>query len=572
MAWPPLAFAGAGAMRRVALFEGIRPLTRKGAVRDSLAGLTVASMNIPQVLGYTRIAGTPVITGLYALLLPLACFAVFGSSRHLVVSADSATAAILAGGLAGRAPIGSDSYMALVTIVTLLTAGLLFVAWVFRLGFLADFLSRTVLVGFLTGCGFQIGIAMLPDMLGLTVVARGSIEKFAVVLANLPHVNWPTVGLSVVVVVAILAAKRFAPRLPVALVAVVGGIAASFALNFGARGIALIGPVPGGLPSIRIPSLHWTDVVDLFPIAGSCFVMIIAQSAATSRIFALKHHERADEDANILGLSAANVAASLSGSIIVNGSLSQTAAADSAGARSQFSQLVISAIVTFVLLFATGPLQYLPHAILAGIVFTIAVGLVDVRSLRDILRTNPGEFAVTLATAASVVIIGVEQGILIAMAISLLQHVRHSYRPNTTVLAPDETGRWVPTPVRPGVVTEPGLIVYHFGADLFYANSERFADEVHSLINNAPSPVRYLVIDASAITDLDYTAARSFKYLCSELRDAGVEVVLARVTTYLKKDLDANGITSVVGEDRVFARLHEALEYVQGGDAATGIT
>ena len=230
---------------RLSLFEGLRPFSRSAAVRDVLAGVTLASMNIPQVLGYTRIAGTPVVTGLYTVLLPLVAFAVFGSSRHLVVAADSATAAIFSSSLSTMAAPASEKYMALVGMVALLTAVFLLVARILKLGFLADFLSRTVLVGFLTGVGFQVGIAMLGDMLGIAMQSHRTLVQVWEVLQGLPQLNIPTLCLSALVAGSILLGNRVAPRLPVALIAVVGTIAASAAFGFAERGIAVIGPVPG---------------------------------------------------------------------------------------------------------------------------------------------------------------------------------------------------------------------------------------------------------------------------------------------------------------------------------------
>jgi MFS superfamily sulfate permease-like transporter len=485
------------------LFCGIRPLKRGDALRDGLAGVTLASMNVPQVLAYTRIAGTPIVTGLYTLLLPLAAFAIFGSSRHLVVAADSATAAIFASGLSALAPSETERYVTLVGMVALLTAGLLLLARLFKLGFLADFLSRTVLVGFLAGVGIQVGVAVLGELVGMTVNAHRTVDQLREVLAGLPRIHLPTLGVSAVVVSAILGCRRFLPRLPVPLLMVVAGIAASYAYDFAGRGIGTVGVVAGGLPSLRLPLPSWDEALSLLPIAASCFVIIIAQSAATARVFAVRHHERVDEDADILGLAAANAAAAMSGAFVVNGSLTQTAMGELAGAKSQIAPLATAAVVALVLLFLTGPLQYLPRCVLAGIVFTIAIGLVDIRGLRDIRAESPGEFALAVVTAAAVALAGVEQGILLAMALSLLRHVRQSYRPHTMVLAPDATGRWLPVPATPGVQTEPGLVVYRFGADLFYANENRFADEVRELVKRAPTPlVRWLVVDAGAVTAL----------------------------------------------------------------------
>jgi len=233
--------------------------------------------------------------------------------------------------------------------------------------------------------------------------------------------------------------------------------------------------------------------------------------------------------------------------------------ADSAGARSQLAQLVFAAVVLVVLLFLTAPLQYLPRCVLASIVFTIAVGMVDVKGLRSIFRESRGEFYLAVFTAAAVVFIGVEQGILMAIVLSLIRHVKHSYKPHTLILTPDQTGRWSPAPASPGLETAPGLIVYRFGADLFYANEERFVSQVRALVERAPSKVQWLIVDAGAITDLDYSAAQSIRVLLDDLRLQGTQVLFGRVSPYLRSDMDRHGVAAAVGEARIFSKLHEAI-------------
>jgi MFS superfamily sulfate permease-like transporter len=458
--------------------------------------------------------------------------------------------------------------MALVSMVALLTAALLLLARIFKLGFLADFLSRTVLVGFLTGVGFQVGIAMLSDMTGVAVSSRYSLVRVWEVMHGLWQPNIPTLALSTFVAGSILLGNRFVPRLPLSLIGVVGTIAASAAFDFAARGIAVLGPVPGGLPTLRLPHVTWSSILALLPVSASCFVMIIAQSAATSRGFGLRYRESVDSDADILGLAAANTVAALSGTFVVNGSPTQTAMADHMGARSQIAQLAVAGVVLLVLLFLTGPLQYLPRCVLAAIVFTIAVGMIDVARLRAIRGESPGEFYLAITTAATVVTLGVEQGILLAIALSLFRHVRHSYRPHTMMLAPDATGMWLPVPAAPGTMTDPGLIVYRFGADLFYANANRFADEVRALVQRAPAPVRWFIVDCGAITDIDYSAAQSIRDLLNDLAQRDVAVVFARVNPYMRSDMDRHCIAPVVGEARIFSTLHEAIALVHGKRAS----
>ncbi len=554
---------------RVSLFAGLRPVTRHGMLRDVLAGVSTAAVNIPQVLGYARIAGAPVVAGLYTILLPLVGFSVFGSSRHLVVAADSATAAILSSSVSHMATSASARYMDLVSLVALLSAGILMLARIFKLGFLADFLSRTVLVGFLTGVGFQVGISMLGDMCGVAIASRYSLVKIWELAHGLAHPNFPTIALSTAIAAGILAGNRAARRLPLSLIAVAGTIALSSAYDFAHRGIAVIGALAGGLPTLGLPHVRLADILALLPVAASCVVMIIAQSAATSRGFALRYREDVDEDADILGLAAANALAGLSGTFVVNGSPTQTAMADRLGARSQIAQVTLAALVLIVLVFLTGTLQYLPRCVLAAIVFTIALSMIDIAQLSGIRRESPGEFMLALVTAVTVVVVGVEQGILLAIALSLFRHVRHSYRPHTMILMPDAAGRWALVPTALGTVTEPGLIVYRFGSDLFYANANHFADEVRGLVQAAPEPVTWFIIDCGAITDVDYSAAQTLRVLLADLGRAKVTVLFARVTRYMRSDMDRHLITPVAGEARIFETLHEAMTAAHGGGAGT---
>ena len=539
------------------MFSGVRPVTRESAIRDALAGFQLAAMNIPQALGYTKIAGTPVITGLYTLLFPLVAFAAFGSSRFLVVAADSATAAILAGGLGDLAPLASPRYVALAGTVALLTGGFLLIARLLKLGFLADFLSQTVLVGFLTGVGFQVGIAVLGELLGVEVHSQRSIGQLLEVVRDLPQLRMITPLISAVVVAVILGLRWLAPKVPGALLAVAGAIAASMFWDLAGHGVAVVGPVTGGLPRLGLPAMTWHDINQLVPIAASCVVMIVAQSAATARFYAARHHQRLDEDADLIGLSAANAAAALSGTFVVDGSPTQTAMVEASGGQTQLAQIATAAVVAIVLLFLTKPLQYLPRCALGAIVFVIAARLVDLSGLRDIQRESPGEFALALLTAAIVVLIGVEQAIILAMVLSLLRVLNHSYHPQTGVLLQGEQGLWETKPAVAEAVTEPGLVIYRFGAALFYANAGLFAHEVRMLARG--SGVRWLVVDAEAITNVDYSAARMLRDLNQDLKQLNVEFSFARTAPSLRADLIRHRVIEVIGEERIFPRLHNAI-------------
>jgi sulfate permease, SulP family len=548
---------------RISLFEGLRPVRWTDLPRNLLSGITLAAMNIPQSLGYTKIAGTPVITGLYTLLLPLIAFGVFGSSRYLVVAADSATAAILAGSLAGMAPMASDRYLLLAGMVALLTGMLLLLARLLKLGFLADFLSQTVLVGFLTGVGFQVGIAVLGEMLDIDVHSHRTPMQFVEVLRSLPKVSTFTVCLSLSVVAAIFLFSRFAPKFPGPLFVVAAAILASGYLHWGEHGLRLIGPVAGGLPHLKLPSAGWKEVETLLPVALSCFVMIVAQSAATSRAYATRHHQADDENADLVGLAAANTAAAFSGTFVVNGSPTQTGMVETSGGTSQMAHLTTAVVVGLVLLFLTRPLQFLPQCVLGAIVFTIAVRLIDLRGMMAIRRESPGEFRLAATTALFVVFVGVEQGIVLAMMFSLFRVVRHSYHPHTAVLTQSPNGIWQLNPVVPGAASEPGLVIYRFGAPLFYANANHFSEQVRLLAGSAKSTVRWIIVDAGAITNVDFTAARVVREVIQDLHAQNREMAFAHVESDLKPDLDRHHLTDALGPGRIFDTLHEAITAIR---------
>jgi MFS superfamily sulfate permease-like transporter len=251
--------------------------------------------------------------------------------------------------------------------------------------------------------------------------------------------------------------------------------------------------------------------------------------------------------------------AALSGTFVVNGSPTQTGMAERSGGRSQLTHVATAVVVALVLLFLTGPFQYLPRCVLGAIVFTVAIHLTDFRGLTGMRRESPGEFGLAVTTAVVVVLIGVEEGIILAMVLSLLRIVHHSYRPHTAVLIQGEGGIWQLTPVVPGAMTEPGLVIYRFGAALFYANAGMFADQIRSLTGPQSSPVRWVIVDAGAISNVDYSAARVVRELQRELQSRGVELVLAHVQSDLKPDLDRHRITDAIGSDRIFDTLHTAV-------------
>ncbi|TWD79105.1 high affinity sulfate transporter 1 [Kribbella amoyensis] len=554
--------------RYITLFEGIRPYRRAWLRRDVVAGITLAALAIPEVMAYTEIAGMPVITGLYTMLIPVVAFAVFGSSRHLVVGADSATAAVMYAGIAalGMSSVqpASPEWVSLAGLSALLAGGLLWLARVARLGFLADFLSRTVLIGFLAGVGFQVAAGQIGGMLGIpkkradSAFFSGDLTKLVKTLADVDAASWQTALVSAATLAVLVVFGRWVKVVPAGLAAVVGMIALSWTLEFQAHDIAVLGPVPSGFPSIGLPSgVSWTDAVRLLPTALSMFFVILAQSAATSRAYADKYGDRFEENTDLFGLGLANVTAGFTGTFVVNGSPTKTEMVDEAKSRTQVAQLTTAAVVAIVLLLLTEPLQYLPNAVLSTVVFLIGLKLIAVNSLRKVYALRRDEFWVAVLTTVVVVMVGVEQGIVLAMFLSLVAHVRRHYAPHDTVLTWDERGQMKLTKAAPGRTTEPGLVIYRFGVGIFYANAARLSAEVMSLVT-VPDPPRWLVLEADAIDDVDYTGAQTLLELADRLKQRGIVFAVAAANEDVRRQLDHFGLTEKIGADHYFTTALEA--------------
>ena len=535
------------------------PITAAQIPAEIIAGITLAAIAIPEVMGYTKISGTPVITGLYTMLIPTALFALFGSSRHLVVGADSATAAILAAGLVGIASIGSEQYLALAGVLALMAAVFLILARVMRLGFLADFLSRTVLIGFLTGVGVQVALGQLGGMLGLEAGGHGTLGKLWHTLQHLGEVNRYELTVALAVLVVIVGLKKISKKIPAELIAVIGALVASGAFGLSTK-LHVLGTVPSGLPHLGLPAMdwNWQVITTLLPTAFAMFVVILAQSAATSSAYATRYGESFSENTDLVGLALANIGAGLSGTFVVNGSPTKTQIVDTAGGRSQLSLLAMAAIVLLVLLFLTGPLAFMPEAALSAIVFLIGIGLIDIAGMRKVFAQRRSEFWVALITALTVVIVGVEQGILLAIALSLIEHTRHGYRPKNAVLVPDASGGRQPKPVATGAQAAPGLVIYRFTHSLYYANCQQLSNEVSLLADTAEPPLRWLCLEASAIDDVDYSAAETLRSVHTRLKAKGIRLVVAEVMEDLKA-ASRYRIKEVFGEDAFYDSLDDVM-------------
>lgn len=548
---------------RFPILQGVLPIKRTQIPAEVIAGITLAALAIPEVMGYTKISGTPIVTGLYTILIPMVLFSLFGSSRHLVVGADSATAAILAAGLVGLAAIGSDQYMALAEVLAFMAAGFLLLARFIGLGFMADFLSRTVLIGFLTGVGLQVALGEISGMLGLKGGGHGTVLKIWNDFQQIKQINMYSLTIALSVLMVIIGSKKLSHKMPGALIAVIGAIVASWLLDLKSH-VHVLGTVPSGLPHIGLPDVKWDwELIEkLVPTAFAMFVVILAQSAATSRAYAVRYNENFCENTDLVGLGLANIGAGLSGTFVVNGSPTKTQMVDSAGGRTQLSLLITSLIVLLVLLFLTGPLAYMPDAVLSAVVFLIGIDLIDVKGMHSIFVRSRSEFWVALFTALMVVFFGVEQGILLAIVLSLIVHTRRGYRPKNAVLVPTESGVWRPQPVLSKAQALKGLVLYRFTHSMYYANAQLLSEEITYLTNNAEPPLSWFCIDASAIDDVDYSASETLRSMYEILKEKKIRLVFAHVLDNVKEE-NHNELRQLLGKEAFYDSLHDVVKTYQ---------
>lgn len=534
----------------------LRGVNRAGLPRDIVAGITVAAIAIPEGLGYAKIVGLPVQTGLYCALLPPLIFALLGSSRQLVVGADSATAALVAAGAGAVAVVGTQDYVDAVAVLGLFIALFLVLIAVAGLDFLADLISQPVLAGFLSGVGVSLMIGKLPGMLGLE--ASGTTwDKLVETVTGLGDINRASAALGIGTVVVMLLLEERLPRVPAALVALGAATLAGVLLGAEARGVEMVGALPPGLPGLSWPGLEVGQFARMAATAASIAVVILAQSAAVSRSFALTNRYPVSVRTDMLGLAAANLGSAVSQGFAINGSPPRTAAGDSAGGRSQVINVAQAVTVGAVLLFLTSLFDYVPSPVLDGVVFAIGYKLIKWSTLRDVGRARRSELIVALVALVVVAFVGVEQGILLAIVLSLIDRLRRQYRPHDDILVAD--GEVAPRLLRRMAVPAAnldGLLVFRFGAALFFENATYFAERVRGLLADAKAPVRLLVIDCAAMEDVDYTGAHTLADLSRELRAGGGDLVVTEMSDVVVGMLQATGVDQ---ELTLVPRLEQAV-------------
>ena len=545
------------------LRPGLAALRRRDlpAVRgDVLAGVTVAAYLVPQVLAYAEVAGLAAVTGLWTAVAALGVYAVLGSSRQLSVGPESTTAIMTAVAIAPLAAGDGGRYAALAGALALLVGAICLLGRLARLGFLADLLSRPVLVGYLTGIALIMMSGQLEKITGVPVDGDTFVVELLSFAAGIGRVHLPTLLLAATVLAFLLVGSKLFPRAPIPLLAVLLAAGATALLTADALGVRVIGPVPQGIPIPALPTVTITDLTDLLLPAIGVAIVAYSDNVLTGRAFAIRNAHPLDADQEMLALGAANVAAGLLQGFPVSSSGSRTVIGDSLGSRSQLSSIVTLLLVVAVL-FVGGPvLAAFPTAALGALVVYAALRLIEPAEFRRFARFRRSELALALATTVAVLVLGVLYGVLAAVALSILDLLRRVSRPHAAVLGfvPGLAGMH-DVDDHPGTTTVPGLVVYRYDAPLCFANAEDFRDRALAALDAAPAPVRWLVLNTEAIVEIDITAADAVHTLCDVLDTRGVVLALARVKQDLLHDLRRSGLADRISADRIFPTLPTAV-------------
>ncbi|ORA56771.1 sodium-independent anion transporter [Mycolicibacterium chubuense] len=528
---------------------------------DVLAGLTVAAYLIPQVMAYATVAGLPPVTGLWAALVPMAVYAVLGSSRQLSVGPESTTALITATALAPLAHGDPVRYAALAAVLAVLVGAVCLLAGVVRLGFLAELLSQPVLVGYLTGVAVLMIAGQLGKLTGTPVDGQEFTGQLRSFVSGLDGVQWPTVALSVGALALLLGLARFIPRWPGPLITILVTtvVVAVFALQD--DGIRLVGPIPSGLPPLGFPGVGPADVVGLVIPAVGIALVAFSDNVLTARSFSARRSERIDANAELRALGACNVGAGLSHGFPVSSSASRTALGESVGSRTQVYSLVALAVVLLVMIAGRGVLALFPTAVLGALVVYAALRLIDIAQFRRLRRFRLSEWLLAVTTTVAVLAFGALYGVLAAIAVSVLELLRRVARPHDAILGfvPGLAGMH-DIDDYPTASPLAGLLVYRYDAPLFFANAENFRQRALAAVDDSADPVRWFLLNAEANVEVDLTALDALGQLRTELQSRGIEFAMARVKRELHDDLVAAGLIDAIGEDRIFPTLPTAVE------------
>ena len=539
--------------------QRLLPFDKRWLRADAVAGLIAAAVVIPKAMAFATIAGLPVQIGLYTVLVPMVIYAVLGTSRPLSVSTTTTIAILSAAALGEAAPNASTAELATgAATLAMIVGAMLVLASLLRLGFVANFISEPVLTGFKSGIGLVIVVDQIPKLLGIHIDKTGFLRDIVQIAEHLPQTSLVALALSAGILVLIFGLERFAPRAPAPLIAVAAGIAVSGLLDLPSAGIATVGSVPRGLPSWVWPQLGL--VAQLWPAAVGIALMSFTESIAAGRAFAAPDEPRPRANRELLALGLANVGGGLLGAMPAGGGTTQTAVNRSAGARTQFAELVTAAGALATLLLLAPLIALMPNAVLAAVVVVYSVPLIKPEEFRAIARVRKTEFYWAASACLGVILLGTLRGIIVAVIVSLLALAQQAGNPPLYVL-----GRKPGTQVFRGRSTEhpedetwPGLLLLRPAGRIFFANAERLGDKVRTLIQETKPKV--VVLDCRAVIDLEYTALTMLEAAEKKLRTEGIELWLTALNPNVLEVVQRSGLGAALGRDRMFFKLQTAVE------------
>jgi SulP family sulfate permease len=513
---------------------GWLPSWRSTLKRDTVASLSVWAVLVPQAMAYATLAGVPPVRGLYAACAGLLLYALLGTSRQLNVGPSSGVAILSAATVAPIAAGSSDRYLSLTALLALMVGGILVVSGLARLGFVAEFVAKPVLAGYMVGLALVILVGQLSSLLGIPGGSGNFFQVAWSVLSDLGSASGWTVAVGLASLALILVLQTVAPRLPAALIAVVASVLVARGINLQDHGVAELGTISSSMPEVHIPGVSFADVERLLAGALGLSLLAYAESIAAARSFAAMHQYEVDANRELIALGATNIGSGLLEGFVVDASVSRTSVGDQAGQRSQLAGLLNLALVVLTLALLTSFFADLPKSTLAAIVIAAVLPLLRTASLRRLYRIDTADFAVALVCLSGVLVFGVLGGIIVAVVASLVALVYRSYRPETAILGrsrdreTDEDVGYRDIGRHRGLETFPGLVIFRFDQEIFFANATFFRDQVRRLVTVTDLPVTTILVDASAITHIDSTALDMLADLHDELAAEGVRLWFAR--------------------------------------------
>lgn len=521
---------------------------------DLAAAITVWAIVVPESMAYASIAGMPAETGLYAASVPLLLYALFGSSRRVTFGPSAAVAALSLTTVGAFATIGSEEFVTLSILLALIVGVVLVLAGIARLGVIADFLSEPVLKGFIVGVAMTIALGQMGKILGVEVEGEGFFTEALDLIRSVTELHVETLILGLASLAALFILERWLPRIPAALIVVVGAIVAVNFLDLVEAGVHVAGEIPAGLPSLTLPTLDLEVIAALVPGAIGIAIVVYGESMALAKTFGSKHGERVDPDQELIALGAANAAGGLFGAFVTTASNSRTAAGDAAGQKTQVSSLIVVLLVGLTLLFLTGLFADLPEAALGAIVVHAVIGLIRFRPIASLRSRNSVDFWAAVTTLVGVLVLDVLAGLMIGVLVSLAGLMSRAVRPRITWLTWDPDQQRFTDRDRVGQPGQSDVSIVRFGAELFFANAGALRDAVVTEVKeNSP---RAVVLDAEAVTQIDTTATEQVQKLDQELAELGVRLVFARLQSEVRADLEA-GEVEIEGRD--YPRVADAV-------------